>query len=74
MARHTVTFQVPERPVGHKDVEFKVIQDGELFGRLKVSQGAVVWLPGRASKGYRLKWKKVDEIAREYGRHGRFPI
>lgn len=74
MSQHTVTFQVPDRPVGHKDIEFTIFQDGDMFGRLKVSKGAVVWLPGRASKGYRLTWKKMDEAAREHGRHGRFPI
>lgn len=74
MAQHTVTFQVPDRPVGKKDIVFTIMQDNELFGRLKVSKGAVVWLPGRASKGYRLNWSKLDEAAREYGHRGHYPI
>jgi hypothetical protein len=71
---HDVKFHVPERPVGNADIEFRVRKDGVLFGRLKVSRGAIVWLPGNKSKGYRLSWDQVDGLAREHGRHGYYPI
>lgn len=71
---HDVKFQVPERPVGNADIIFRVRKDGAQFGRLKVSKGAIVWLPGNKTKGFRLPWAKLDTLAREYGRHGHFPV
>ena len=71
---HDVRFSVPERPVGNADIEFHVRKDEELCGRLKVSKGAIVWLPGNKSRGYRLTWDQMDRLAREYGRRGHYPI
>lgn len=71
---HDVTIRVPDRPIGAKDIVFTVVKDGQQFGRLKVSKGCVVWLPGRKSKGYRLGWAQVDRAAREKGRHGSYPV
>ena len=71
---HDVSFRVPDRPVGQKDLIFSVKKNGTRFGRLKVSKGCIVWLPGWKSKGYRLNWNQLDRAAREHGRWGRFPI
>jgi hypothetical protein len=53
---------------------FSVKKDGHRFGRLKVSKGCIVWLPGWKSKAYRLGWGQLDRIAREHGRRASYPI
>ena len=68
---HTVEFSLPPRQLGRADVEFKVKKDGDAFGTLKVSKGAVVWVPRDAVFGYRLGWVKLNEIMRAQGKHAR---
>jgi hypothetical protein len=65
---HVVTFEVPARPLGVKDLVFKVRKNGSKFGELRVSQGAVVWIPAVKSKGHRLSWRQLDAFARECGK------
>ena len=36
---HQVTFAVPERPVGNKDIKLDVKKDRAMLWTLKVSQG-----------------------------------
>lgn len=71
---YEATIRVPDRPVGNKDIVFKVRKDGEVLGRLKVSKGALVWLPGSKSKGYRLSWDQLARLAEDNGRWGSYPI
>ena len=70
MSQHNLTFTVPERPVGNADIIFTVYEDGEKFGELRVSKGAVVWFPANKVKGYRLSWTQIDRLAIESGRYG----
>lgn len=70
MARHEVRFVLPWRRLGKEDVIFRVEQDGELLGTLKVSKGAVVWWPGRAKLGFKMSWERFDRAMRE-GQRGR---
>jgi len=74
MPSHDVTFRMPDRPVGQKDLVFSVRKNGDKFGRLKVSKGSIVWLPGWKSKAFRLGWEQLDRLARAHGRRGRFPV
>ena len=67
MARHTVKFSVPKRPLEHADIEFDVHADGEKFGELHISKGAVVWCPRDKSLGYRVSWEMLDRLLREHG-------
>lgn len=71
---HVVTVQIPPRPIAHKDIVFSVKRNGRMFGRLKVSKGAIVWLPGNKSKGYRLGWQQLADLAAEHGKRGDFPV
>lgn len=71
---YDTTIRIPERPVAHKDIVFKIRKDGRAFGRLKVSKGAIVWLPGNKSKGYRLTWQQLARLAQENGRRGDYPV
>jgi hypothetical protein len=50
MAAHQVVADVGTFDVGIVDVIFKVCRDGELFGRLKVSQVAVEWQEAHVKK------------------------
>ncbi len=68
MARHEVRFTVPERPLGKADVEFAVKRDGEVVGRLKVSNGTVVWVPKNKTYGFKLGWVKFDALMQEHGK------
>lgn len=69
MARHEVKFTIPQRRLGHKDVEFEIVRNGGFFGTLKVSNGAIVWEPAHAKKyEYKLSWSVFDEAAQTSGR------
>lgn len=65
---HTVTFSSPERSLGKADLEFKVKRNGVAFGTLKVSKGAVVWVPANAQRGYRLAWRDLDSLMLREGK------
>ena len=69
MANHAVKFTVPERELGRADVVFGVKVDGEHLGRLKVSNGAVVWVPANGKYGYRISWSEFAAIMKERGKH-----
>ena len=67
MAKHKVSFNVPNRPLSHADVIFSVREDNGKFGELRISQGALVWFPRNKQKGFRLSWKKLDELFQQEG-------
>jgi hypothetical protein len=68
MATHYVSFSIPERQLGRADVEFAVKRDGKAFGRLKVSNGAVVWVPKEKTYGFIVAWVKFDEFMQKNGK------
>jgi len=68
MAKHDVTFSVPERKLGKADVEFGVKRNGLRFARLKVSNGSVVWVPKNRTYGYKMNWVEFDEMMRKSGK------
>lgn len=68
MAKHDVSFSVPNRPLGRSDVQFDVWADDEKLGTLAVSMGAVVWYPSGNSYGHKVSWAKFDELMQENGR------
>lgn len=68
MAQHDVTFTIPERSLGKADLEFKIKRNGEMVGRLKVSNGTVVWVPKNAQYGRKLGWVKFDQLMQEHGK------
>ena len=69
MAQHEVSFTVPERALGKADLEFRVKRDGKVLGRLKVSNGTIVWVPKDASYGYKMGWVDFDKLIQEHGKH-----
>lgn len=67
MAQHDVRFTVPQRPVGNADIEFTVYRNGEKFGDLRVSKGALEWIPSDKTYGTKFTWKQFDRLAAEHG-------
>jgi hypothetical protein len=65
--RHGVEFEVPPVALRKTDVVFKVFRDGERFGTLFVSRGALVWYPKNWKRGRKLSWSRFDAIAQESG-------
>ena len=68
MAKHDVTFTIPKRPLGKADIEFGVKKDEEAFGRLKVSNGTIVWVQGNKTYGYRMNWTDFDKLMQDHGK------
>ncbi len=62
MAKHDVSFNIPQRALGKADVEFQVKRDGAVLGTLAVSNGSIVWFPKGTSYGYKMGWAKFDEL------------
>ena len=67
MAKHKlfVDLDVHDIEIKSKDVVFKVYQDGEKFGELRLSRGAVVWR-GRSDKmGRKMGWTRFNRLMQE---------
>lgn len=71
---YKTSIALPSLTVQHKDIVISVRDDDGRVGRLKVSKGGAVWVPGNAQKGYRLSWRKIDELFQDCGRKGNYPI
>lgn len=65
MADHDVNFTVPERELKRAPIEFKIKRNKKLLGTLSVSEGGLEWFPPKKQSGYKVGWKRFDEIARE---------
>ncbi len=69
MAKHDVTFTVPDRPIGKADVEFRIKKDSEVLGKLKISNGSIVWVPKNLKYGYKMRWSDFDVLMQSKGAH-----
>jgi hypothetical protein len=65
---HYVTFDLPTRELGKADVRFTIKQDGEEFGELEVSRGAIVWYPKGLQYGHKLSWSDLNRASQKYPR------
>lgn len=65
MAKHDVSFSIPQRSLGKADVEFLVRSDGAVFGTLAVSNGSVVWFPKGTSYGLKVSWKQFAQMMQD---------
>ena len=63
---HEVFFDIPSRKLQREDVVFKIRKDGEKFGEIRISKGSIVWFPKNKTNGYKMGWKKFDEIMQEF--------
>jgi len=67
MAVHEVDITLPKREIGRADAILDVKADGATLGALHVSRGAVVWFPSGTTYGYKMGWRKSDELMQEHG-------
>lgn len=65
MAKHDVSFNIPQRSLGKADVEFLVKSDNPVLGTLAVSNGSIVWFPKGTTYGLKVGWKKFNEMMQE---------
>jgi hypothetical protein len=68
MAIHDVSFDIPRRPLGKSDLNFFVRADGEILGKLSISNGSIVWFPKLSRNGLKMGWKRFDEMMQENAR------
>jgi len=68
---HKVIFSLPDRELGKSDIEFKVKKNGQMYGRLLISKGAIVWRPRNKQRGLRIGWSRFDEFMQKNGRRVR---
>ena len=66
MAKHDVSFSIPQRALGKADVTFLVKSDGAVHGTLEVSNGSVVWFPKGTSYGHKVGWAKFEELMKKH--------
>ncbi|MEX1185610.1 MAG: hypothetical protein WEA80_03390 [Gemmatimonadaceae bacterium] len=65
MAKHDVSFSIPQRALGKADVKFQVKRDGSVHGTLEVSNGSLVWFPKGTTYGLKMSWVKFDRIMQD---------
>lgn len=61
-----VKFSVPYTPLKKSDISFVVQTEDEVFGILKVSKGALVWVPRHKKTGHKIDWQQFDDLARSF--------
>ncbi len=66
MAKHDVTFTLPERPLGKADIDFGVNRDGEFLGTFKLSKGGVDWRPKGGKKPNPISWGRLAKLIENY--------
>jgi hypothetical protein len=68
---HEVHLELPSVEISSTDATFTVYQDGQKFGELRVSKGAVVWFPsGTKTKGYKLNWREFNALMKDQAGRG----
>lgn len=68
MAEYNVEMtKIPRLQVGKSDVIFRIEQDNEKLGSLKVSKGNIVWTPANKQISYWLDWNDFGNLAIEKG-------
>lgn len=64
---YKVSFNTPERVLGKSDIIFRIKENGEKYGTLRVSKGAVVWVGKNKKYGHRLRWQAFADVMNENG-------
>jgi hypothetical protein len=69
MANHEVSLNITRPiPVGNVDVEISVRRNGRAFGKVKISKGAIDWMPANKSKtAYYLDWNEFAKVMAQNG-------
>jgi hypothetical protein len=68
MPTHDVSFEIPQKFVLAKDVEFEIKSDGSKLGTLLISKGNIEWIPANNSvKKCRLTWERFAGVMESEG-------
>jgi hypothetical protein len=66
MAKHDVSFNIPQRPLGKADVKFQIKRDGSVLGTLEISNGSLVWFAKGTSYGLKMSWVRFERMMRDH--------
>jgi len=64
----TLNVSLPKTEISFSGVTVERKHGGELFGRLRIRQNYLDWLPTGAKKVYRVKWEEFARFAEERNR------
>ena len=67
MPVHDVTMTIPPRKLERAKLEFAVKIDDVPHGKLKVSNGSIIWSEGQKQYGYRMDWTTFAKLMIENG-------
>ena len=69
MANHEVSLNITRPiPIGSVDIEIPVRRNGRALGKVKISKGAIDWMPANKSKtAYYLDWSEFAKVMAEHG-------
>jgi hypothetical protein len=69
MPTHEVSLNISQAiPVGNVDIEIAVRRDGRACGKVKISKGAIDWMPANKSRTtYYLDWSEFAKIMADEG-------
>jgi hypothetical protein len=69
MAKHDVSFEIPQKFVLAKDIEFEIKSDGSKLGTLLISKGNIEWMPTKKSVNkHRMTWEDFSELMETEGK------
>lgn len=68
MAKHVVKMTIPARELNREQMEFAVRIDDKPHGKLKVSNGSIVWSDKNKKYGYKMSWSDFAELMMENGK------
>lgn len=72
MAKHDISFEIPQKFVLSKDVVFEIKSDGSKLGSLLISKGNIEWVPANNSvRKRRLTWEKFADLMETEGKVAR---
>ena len=72
MAAHDVSFNIPQKVLLAKDIEFDVKSNGKKIGTLLISKGNIEWVPAKNSaKKHRLSWERFAAVMEQHGNETR---
>ncbi len=64
---HNVKFTIPQRDLGRADIKLDVNTRGTKLGTLKISKGALVWVPKDHTYGRKLAWMDFGTLMERHG-------
>jgi hypothetical protein len=72
MAKHDVSFEIPQKFVLSKNVVFEIKSNNSKLGSLLISKGNIEWVPANNSvKKRRLSWERFAILMETEGKEAR---